>query len=64
MKDPSSSPGLMTAAQVGKLWGCSSRFVYDLAARGVLPSVRFSRRLVRFHVADVKDFEQRHTDRA
>lgn len=54
----------MTAAQVGKLWGCSSRFVYDLAARGVLPSVRFSRRLVRFHVADVKDFEQRHTDRA
>jgi excisionase family DNA binding protein len=48
---------MLTAAQVAERLGVSRRLVYDLAARGVLPSYRFEG-AVRFEPADVEAYIQ------
>ena len=52
---------LLTAAQVAERWACAPRTVYQLAEQGRLGCVRFGRRMVRFSLEAVEDFEQRHT---
>src|SRR5262249_7179557 len=44
---------LLSRKQAAELIGCSSATVRRLEKRGVLPSVRFNERLVRYRSADI-----------
>ncbi len=55
VRTPIVAANLLTARQVAEQLAVSQRFVYDLAARGDLPSVRMGA-VLRFDQADVEAF--------
>lgn len=56
MEAPLSSV-LLTAEDVAARWSCATRTVYQMAG-GPLPCIRFGRRMVRFQLFDVEEYER------
>jgi len=54
----SAAETLLSRAQVAKRWGCSTETVKRRERAGILKSVRFNSRYVRYHLEDVESIEQ------
>lgn len=61
---------LLTAKQTARLLNCSAPLIYKMAGRKQIPCIRWecpgngdkkSRSMVRFQLADIQDFIEKHT---
>lgn len=49
---------LLTAADVGKKWGCDPNYVRELYRRGFLKGIKFTVKTIKFRREEIEEFEK------